>query len=290
MKEKFFRYGLLSIVSLCALGAMSMYQSAKINDGKLHVVFCNVGQGDGIYIRTPKGSSIILDGGPDDSILSCLSKHMPFWDRDIELMLLSHPHADHLNGLVDVLERYAVMHFATEDLANDSAGFAQLQKSLQEENLVIEHLVSGGKITTTDGVTITLLSPTKTFLHETSPGGKIGEKGEFASLVLMVSYGEFDAILTGDSQARGYEGAVKNVSRQIEVFQVPHHGSKTGINSSIINHLRPGVAVISVGKNAYGHPSKETLKTLSDNKINILRTDQKGDIEIESDGKSWTVE
>ena len=90
------------------LGCILVYQNITYNDKKLHVVICDVGQGDAIFIRTPSGSDILIDGGPDDSVLACLGKHMPFWDRTLEIMILTHPHADHLTGLIDVSKSYSV--------------------------------------------------------------------------------------------------------------------------------------------------------------------------------------
>ena len=119
--KKVFAIGIVAFVSL---GVFSFYQWFKFFDGKLHIVFCDVGQGDAIYIRTPKAFDILVDGGPDDSILSCLSNHMPFWDRKIDLVILTHPHADHLNGLIPLLQNSQGRSFATESLTNYTLVFA----------------------------------------------------------------------------------------------------------------------------------------------------------------------
>src|SRR4030065_2811157 len=103
------------------LSGLFGYDQAKYNDNKLHVVFCNVGQGDAIFIRTPKGSDILVDGGPNDSVLSCLSNHMHIWDRDLEAVFLTHPHKDHLNGLIYVLKRYQVKHYFTQNVDTETS-------------------------------------------------------------------------------------------------------------------------------------------------------------------------
>lgn len=280
---------IIGVVAAVLLGGMFFYQILVFSDGKLHIIFCDVGQGDAIFIRTPKGNDILLDGGPGDSVLSCLADNMPFWDRSIELMLLSHPHEDHLAGLISVLERYTVLQFATERLANKTAGFAALQKAVENESLTLRYLFSGDTVKTKDGVTVWVLGPSQSFLTSTSPGGTIGEKEEFASLVLLVSYGSFDVMLTGDSQAEGLEEALTGLLSAIEVLQVPHHGSKTGLTSSLVGKINPQLAVISVGKNKYGHPSAQTLGILGDQVIRVLRTDKNGDVEIVSDGNGFAV-
>src|SRR3989337_4197125 len=110
------KFLLISSVLLFLLGCIFVYQNIIYNDKKLHVVICNVGQGDAIFVRTPSGSDILIDGGPDDSVLNCLGKHMPFWDRTLELVMLSHPHTDHFMGLFSVLQNYKVTAFASENL------------------------------------------------------------------------------------------------------------------------------------------------------------------------------
>ncbi len=287
MARKIFFVSILSIVSLISI---VFYQWQKFYDGRLHVVFCNVGQGDGIFIRTPKGLDIIVDGGPDDLILACLSNHMPFWDRDIELMLLTHPHADHMNGLLPVLKRYTVLSFATEKLENKTLGFQALIDSIKAKHLTIQYAFAGKKIKTPDSVVLSIVGPTQEFLTKTSPGGTIGESSEFGSLETLVSYGIFKILLTGDSQAEELQEAIDaGYLGGVDVLQVPHHGSKTGLTDEIFEAIRPGLAVISVGKNKYGHPTPQTLELLKSNGVKVLRTDQHGDIEIVSDEKKWFV-
>ena len=281
---------LISFTTMLLLVCYVGYEFFLFNDGRLHVIFCNVGQGDGIVVRTPQGSLLINDGGPDDSIVHCLSTHAPFWERTISLMLLTHPHADHLNGLVSVLDRYSVLYFGTEKLTNDTAGFRELTKTVLRDRIPVRYLYAGSKIKTRDKVNIQIIGPTREFITLTSPNGIVGEKKEFASLITHISYGSFDVVLTGDSQAEELKEAVGLGSLySVEILQVPHHGSKTGLDEEVVDMIHPRLAVISVGKNKYGHPSPRALQILSDKDIRILRTDQHGDIEIISDGKTWEV-
>lgn len=282
----------IGLIILFSLSAIFVFQYAKFFDRKLHLVFCDVGQGDAIFVRTPKGLDILVDGGPDDKVLSCLSSHMPFWDRDLELVILTHPHADHLNGLISVLDRYKVDLFSTEMIKNNTGGFVTLMEQIKKQNINIHYVYSGDRFVFKDNVIVKIAGPGKEFVKLTSPGGIIGEKKEFASVLSLIEYKEFSALLTGDSQVSGLEDALQPFGsaqgfRTVSVLQVPHHGSKTGLSSEILDVLKPGLAVISVGKNNYGHPTKETLELLRDRNIKILRTDEIGDIEIISDGESW---
>jgi competence protein ComEC len=225
---------------------------ASLPDGKLHVVFCSVGEGDATLIY--KGTTqILIDGGPDDKVIDCLAKYMPFYDRRIEAVILTHDQADHRTGLKFVAQRYTVLQFEPK-----------LRKG--------QKLVTGG-------IVFEVLSPDGRVLG-TDTTGKENDEG----IVGVVRYGDFDALLTADVQTELYPA-----EDGLEVVKVPHHGSKTDWDPTWWGLADPLLAVISVGKNSYGHPTQEVIKTLSDEGIKFLRTDQEGDIEIVSDGKSWEV-
>ena len=288
MKKAFLIGGAL----LFLLGCILIYQNITYNDKKLHVVFCDVGQGDAIFIRTPTGSDILVDGGPDDSSLDCLGKHMPFWDRTLELVILTHPHADHFNGLFKIFRSYTVLSFATEDLENKTLGFGELMKMIKNQAIPTRFVFAGDKFKLKDGVMLEVVGPTKEFLSQTSPGGTIGESKEFGSVETYIKFGNFSALLTGDSQAEELKEALRFTQSQSKVFnlsvlQVPHHGSRSGLTQEILESLAPKLAVISVGKNSYGHPTQFILDLLKSANIKTLRTDQNEEVEIVSDGIVW---
>ncbi len=277
------------IAGLILIGLAS-YQYVTLSDNKLHVIFCTVGQGDGILIRTPSGKTILFDGGPNDKILDCLSRHLPFWQRTIDLMLLSHPHADHLNGLIHVLKGYSLLSFGSEDLANKTVEYRQLHAMLKERGVEQRKLISGDVYTLSDGVKLTVVGPTESFLKLTSPGGTIGERKEFASVELLITYGKNSFLLTGDSQATQLDqSTTQHDLSRLDVLHVPHHGSHTGLTTAILQKLKPSYAVISVGKNSYGHPTSFILNLLKEQSVPILRTDRGGDVEFVSDGRTVVI-
>lgn len=280
----------VSLLLLLLLLGIVFYQYARFFDGKLHVVFCDVGQGDAIFIRTPKGLDVLVDGGPGDRVLSCLANHMPFWDRTLTFVFLTHPHLDHFEGLMPVLARYTVLSFNTERLSNKSASFVALRKLLEQKTKT-RNLYAGDTFRTKEDLRIHVLWPTKEVLAQ-SPEGVIGNSGEFASLILHMSFAEFDLLLTGDSQKEALSQAISRLGNaSLEVLHVPHHGSKSGIDRELLAQVSPKLAVISVGKNnRYGHPHEEVIRALADQKIRTLRTDQHGEVEIVSDGKMWYVD
>ena len=259
----------------------------EINDNRLHVIICDVGQGDSALIRTPDGIYILIDGGPDDSILSCLSNNLPFWQRTIGLVILSHPHYDHFVGLISVIQRYNLTSFASEKLGNPVAAFQEFENTLTHKLLKPTYLYKGDTFKIGKEVVINILSPTKESLERTSPNAKITDSKEFTNLVSELKYKEVSFLFTGDSQAMFLEDAIKNTGfGKILVLQSPHHGSRFGLTDSILNTLNPGLAYISVGKNTYGHPAPSTIKLLQDKNLQPLRTDRNGSIEFITDGKT----
>lgn len=283
----------ISIASV-SLVAIFFYQYIHFHDGKLHLVFCDVGQGDAILIVTPNNRHILVDSGPDESVLNCLSKHMGFWERTIDLAILTHPHTDHLFGLNFVIKRYIVLSFASENLSNHTLNFQQLLELIKSKKIITKFISSGDRWTIQSKqepegkVIISIASPTNKFIHDTSPSGYIEESGEFASLITQISYGKFQAVLSGDSQANELHQAESSLQKHVSVLQVPHHGSATGLSREFLEYVSPQLAVISVGsKNRYGHPKQVILDLLKSYKIPLLRTDKSGDIEIISDGEKW---
>lgn len=284
------KYLLFVLVSLIFLLSISLYQYIYYYDNKLHVIFCNVGQGDAILIKTPSNRYLMVDGGPDESVLTCLSSHMPFWDRTIDLVFLTHPHLDHFLGLIDVLDRYIVLYFVSENLGNKTSSYDQFVSRIKEKRISQRSVLKGDRYKLGKDVYLVIEAPSVEALRRSSPNGVIGESSELASLILRLTYKDFDLILPGDSQTEALSEVASQNSGTIEVLQIPHHGSKTGVNKEVVELIAPGLAVISVGsKNRYGHPSREVLNLLRDEGIAILRTDKNGDVEIVSDGKKWWV-
>lgn len=286
MKKVLLTAGILILL----LVSLAIYQKTKFEDGKTHIIFCNVGQGDGILINSPKGLHILVDAGPDNSILNCLSSHIPFWDRKISLMVLTHPHSDHMTGMVSVLSSYKVADFGTEELVNNTYIYNKLIQNLKDKNIKKQFLYAGDSFETSDGLAFKILGPSKEFLAKANPSGIVGESKESGSLSTLLSFGSFSVILTGDTPIEELkEGLDIFEIPDISVFQISHHGSSYNTDKDLVEKIMPKLAVISVGKNKYGHPSNEVIKILRDLDIKYLRTDQHGDIEIITDGKNLRV-
>lgn len=285
---------LIIVFSLVLLIGIGIYDFSRFNDSKLHLVFCNVGQGDAIFIKTPNGDDILIDGGPDESVLNCLSNHMPFWDKTIEVMVLTHPHADHLTGLISVLKRYEVIYYFTENVKNDTLVYKRLQDILAEKKTTAKFTFSGDRIDFSDKTSLSTIWPEKEWVNnQTLQDSKNLENDNISldvngfSVIQLLSYGDFKALLTGDAGVL-IEDRIAKLTGDVDVLKVPHHGSKTGMSDYFLTYINPSLAVISVGaKNRYGHPSKVILDLLQKHNINFLRTDVNGEVEIVTDGKTF---
>jgi competence protein ComEC len=294
----------------------------SLPDGKLHIVFCNVGQGDAAYIRFPDGRDGLIDGGPNDSVLQCLGRHMPFWDRTIDLVVLTHPERDHLGGIPSVFERFTVGYFIRSDVASDTEGFQKIEDLVRQKK-IFQKLVTKGEHIDVGTTSISVVWPTKEELAFFSPsiptlltngsssdilGSSTPTNLNDASVVIHLRYGTFDALFPGDADSHVDGDIVSQppvTPDTLELLKVPHHGSKTGMTegfldwisqNNLTNNQQPitnsqshPLAVISVGKNSYGHPAKETVEALASRGLSVMRTDESGDIEVVTDGTSWSV-
>ncbi len=296
------RYGYF--ISGIAIGLILLFSFLRsLPDGKLRIVFCNVGQGDAAYVRLPDGRDMLIDGGPNDSVINCLGKYMPFWDRDLDIVLLSHPQADHMQGLLTVFDRYRVGYFLRSDVTNASEGFTKLERLVRDKGIKERFIVAGNRIGI-GATALTALWPSANQVARMQPPAPIATAGpgqvlgaqsqgdlNDGSIVLWLRYGSFDAIFPGDADSHvedNYAGT-KLADDTIELLKVPHHGSRTGMTKAFVDWLKPKLAVISVGKNSYGHPTPEAMNLLTSVGSRIMRTDKDGNIEIVSDGRGWNI-
>jgi competence protein ComEC len=265
-----------------SLLALYISESTRLKDKLLHVVFCDVGQGDGIYIRTPEGSDIVIDGGPDNSILLCLRENMPFWDRTIELVILTHPDADHYTGLVSVEEHYRIKSFATSFTPKETPGYQVLADELLAQGAVQRFICQGDKFSFEDGLHLSIVWPRSCTIGSTDKNDN--------SVVTLLEYKDLQILMTGDAEEH-IGDFYQSIVGDIDILKVPHHGSKDGVDGEYLEAIKPEVAILSVGaKNRYKHPSTDILNILEAHNIRILRTDKSGDIKVKSDGDTYNID
>ena len=227
----------------------------------------------------------MIDGGPDNKILSKLGEVMPFYDKDIDVLVASHPHADHIVGLIDVLARYDVKNIVEAKESYNSAEYQAWEDVIAEEDTKEIEAISGKIIDIGDGVTLTILYPFE------SVAGIETKTPHDDGVVVMLRYGEFEVILTGDMETKVERRLImEGYDLDADVLKVGHHGSKTSSSEEFLSAVSPEVAVIQVGvKNRYGHPSPEVLERFENYDIKYYRNDLNGDIKLISDGKNYLI-
>ena len=292
MKSKYFLAVLALVLSLL-IGAIASWP-----DQNLHLIFCDVGQGDAI-LAIKGGNQILIDTGPGERVLGCLSRHLPFWDRTLEMVILTHPEADHAGGLPSVLERYRVLQFVSNSLVVETGLFQKIREEILKQRIPVYSPKAGDKIKIA-GLEIEILFPLKkmgdevVWKKEGSPqvlgvsvfNGNLNE----TAIVSLLRYGDFCSLLTSDTGAKQEQEMLSALGavQPCQVLKVAHHGSKYSTSMDFLEKIKPKLAVISAGaNNRYGHPASEVLEKLRAVGAKIRRTDLEGEIEVVSDGENW---
>jgi competence protein ComEC len=248
-------------------------------DGYLHVAFLDVGQGDAIWIETPSGRHILVDGGRYPSVLNDeVGRQMGLWQQEIDVVIATHPDADHVAGLPGLWERYEVGQLWTDGEVEGSQDYEALLQVAAKAQTPIHMAQAGDVITVGDGVRLELLHPA---------GSLNGEERNENSVSLRLVYGNFSLLLTGDAGEATEQVMVQN-GRPVQavVFKAGHHGSDTSSTADFLAAVQPQIVVISVGEeNNFGHPHPAVLERLTAAGAAVLRTDQIGTIEVVSDGE-----
>ena len=256
-------------------------------DGHLHIVFIDVGQGDATFIQTPSGRQILVDGGYYPSVLNdALGRRLPFWDRDIDLMVATHPDADHISGLPGVFERYRVDRLITNGQGQgESPIYDAVLLAADEAGTPIQRALVGETIIIDDGVRLEILHPGAELLPN--------ERNE-NSVAMRLVYDQFSFVFTGDAEEQAEEAMLaRGLPLDGLVYKAGHHGSNGSSSGSFLAAVRPQIITISVGAdNNFGHPAPEMLERAADVGAAVLRTDELGTIEMITDGQMmwWRAE
>ncbi len=267
-----FWYLLVSLtVSIC----LAWFQ---VPDSALHIFFCDVGQGDAFILKY-RNLTVLVDGGPGKDVLTCLDTALPFWERDIDLLVLSHPHADHVTGLVHVLENYRVRNALLAFSPYSSEVYSAFLNTLVSNNIPTIKAFQG-QVIVLEPLCLEVVWPPK-FCYQSDIN--------YCSVVVDARYKQFSALLTGDFSNEAQKSfLILSGFDNTNVLKVPHQGAQDSLYSELLLQSEPELAVISVGaNNRFGHPSRETLKMLQDFGVTVKRTDLDGTIEIVSDGSNW---
>lgn len=264
----------LWLLATLSLGNFLVWQAASFFDGNLHVYFLNVGQGDAALIRTPSRQTILVDGGSDDTVVKLVDRYLPIWQRKIDLIVATHPEADHITGLVDLLKlkRLKVDRVLTLLTTKDTAISQEWTKQISDGDYIVDYATSSSDYTFGSVVWDTL------YPFNFADGNNVNDSAIVARLV----YRQYQLLLTADisSDTEKIIDDVYGNTLESEILKVGHHGSKSSSAQGFLQLVRPNVAAISVGKNSYGHPAEETLARLQNAGADIYRTDLDDTIEV----------
>lgn len=247
--------------------------------GKLEVSFLDVGQGDAIFIEGPTGIQMLIDGGRDRSVLRELGKRMGPLDRSIDLVVETHPDADHIGGLPGVFKGYEVKQFMEPGIVNLTNPTAALEDAVANEPILHPIIARRGmRIMLGGGAYADVLYPDRDVSNvETNTG----------SVILHVVYGSTSFFLSGDApeSIENYLGRLDGEALESDVLKAGHHGSRTSTGDVLLTAADPEVVIISAGKaNQYGHPHAETLARIEASGAKTLSTIDEGTITFFSDG------
>lgn len=263
------------LVVIFALGLL-LYSITTSQQEGVMFYFLDVGQGDASLIVMPNNIQILIDGGPGERILSKVGAYMPFYDRTIEYVILTHAHSDHMDGILEVAQRYKISTFiynGVEDGAED------VLEELTKQNTKIVIVNKEDELEISQDVVFEILFPDRSLapIEHEDPND--------SSIVARVLYKDTSVLYTGDAPREVERYLVDiGVIQSSNILKIGHHGSKTSSDNNFVRMVNPVYAVISVGKNSYGHPHTRTLSTLKKVSTTVLRTDKEGDIIFYSDG------
>jgi competence protein ComEC len=271
------------ILFLILVNGVIWFAAWRLDAKTLTVAFLDVGQGDAIYIEAPNGNQMLIDGGPNAAVLRELGKVMPFFDRSIDVVMETHPDADHIGGLGDVFSRFEVSYFLEPGIPNDTSQTITLLREVEREDGVARVLARRGMVVDLgQGVLLEILFPDRDVeTIETNTG----------SIVARLHFGETSVLLTGDSPSSIETYLVRLDPGRLDsdILKLGHHGSHTSTSKGFVEAVSPKVAIISAGKdNRYGHPHKDVLQTLDMAGVPYVSTADLGTIQFESNGAVFT--
>lgn len=243
----------------------------------LKVIFLDIGQGDSILIS--QGSQqLLIDGGKDGKLLlEKLGKYIPFWDRDIEAIIETHPDQDHIGGLIDVVKTYKVHSVLETKMQSESQTFKKLEEEIEKRSVEKIEAKKGVTIKFVSGSIAEILYPLETIENTNS------QDTNSSSVVVKLTMDKGNFLFTGDLPTTEENNLLsENIDVSTDFLKISHHGSKYATSSEFLEKTKPREAIISVGKNnSYGHPNSEVLQRLLQKGISVFRTDEIGDIVYE---------
>jgi len=281
---KKYSYLILIILFLTIIFAGLVFGQNSFGENKnekTKIIFLDVGQGDAAMIDAGNNIQILIDGGDGKDILNRLGEHLPFYDRKIELVIMTHPDKDHIGGLVEVLKYYEVEQILETGIKCEKVICEEWDKLIEEKNIPVKYAEFGQRIKA-GNIEMAVLYP-----FENLKDKEVKDSND-ASIVLRLILEQglqsesTTILLTGDAGFPVENDLIsQNINLESQILKVSHHGSKYGTSNEFLKSVKPEEAIISVGRNSYGHPTEELLNRLKNINVEIFRTDEIGDVVFE---------
>ncbi len=273
------------IAVLVSVPIFYFHQSARVEEKNLEVDFLDIGQGDSILIKTPYDQNILIDGGPDDSVIKELGENLPWWDRTIDLMILTHPHDDHITGLIDVIKRYHVQKILYTGALHSAPNYLEWLNLNEEKNIPLLIIEKPQIINFGDDCYLDIIYPFDSFLN------KDVMNLNNTSIVSKLICQNKSFLFTGDIEKEVEEELLNSqIDLDVDVLKACHHGSNTSNTEDFLKAVNPEITVIQVGvNNDFGHPSRRVIKRLERINSEIYRTDINGRVIVVSDGQNLKI-
>ncbi|EKD63821.1 MAG: hypothetical protein ACD_51C00189G0002 [uncultured bacterium] len=270
--KNFRRFFVFLLLIACALFYIHY---SRLAHGRMHVYFLDVGQGDSILIKTPSDKIILIDGGPGTEVLTELNSVLPFFTKKIDLLVLTHPHADHVEGLAPVTERYAIDKALITGVEYENEYYEEFLSNLSDDETTVYFANEMTDFSFDDGVFVDVLYP-----FESIDGRSFDDLND-SSIVMRISYNDWSVLLAGDIGKSVERELVSNGAiLDSDVFKASHHGSKNSNSSYFLEAVSPNIVVVQVGENDFGHPTEEAIRNFENAGAEVFRTDQDGRVEI----------
>jgi competence protein ComEC len=269
-------YFLLSLFLVSVIVWLAVLREDR--NGELKFVVLDVGQGDALFIESPTGVQVLIDGGPNNTLMREISKVMPWYDRHIDILVVTNPDRDHYEGFISLLNKYSVDIFLKSGTDQESSLYQSFEQKIEQKGVKEVVALRGQIVNIGGGAYLQVLFPDREVTGLSSNDG---------SIVMQLVYGETKVMLQGDSTARieNYLVGLDKNNLKSTILKTGHHGSKTSTTEEYVKAVDPEWAVISAGKNnTYGHPHEEVLDVLNKFNVEVLGTYDLGRITFVSDG------